>query len=482
MAARRLRLLHAATPDLLERFAAIRAELGVPAAFPADVLAAAQAAAAAAPLPDADLTDLPFVTVDPPGSTDLDQAMCLSRDGSGYRVDYAIADVPGFVPPDGPVAAEALRRGQTLYAPDGRTPLHPPVLSEHAASLLPGVDRPAFVWRFELDAEGRRAALDLVLATIRSRRQLTYPQVQAAADTGGGPADVVELAGLLREIGERRIALERQRGGANLPRPEQEVVPAAGGGWTLRLSPPLPSEDWNAQLSLLTGMAAAELMLKAGIGVLRTMPPPQPGATERLRAQAAGLGVGWPVTEPYGDFLRRLDATRPAQLALLYSAGALFRGAGYAPFEGSPPEPATHAAVAAPYAHVTAPLRRLVDRFGLAACHAIQAGREVPDWVRAGLPLLPAAMTASDRLAGELDRRCLDTVEAAVLSGRTGEVFAAVVVEVAKEGDGGRVQLLDPPVVAHCSGRLELGAPVRVRLAAADPVGGTVTFEVAAAR
>lgn len=97
-----------------------------------------------------DLRDLPFVTIDPPGSKDLDQAVHLSRSGAGgYVVDYAIADVGRIVQAGGAVDTEAQLRGVTFYAPDGRTPLHPPVLSEDSASLLPGVDRAAAAWRIE---------------------------------------------------------------------------------------------------------------------------------------------------------------------------------------------------------------------------------------------------------------------------------------------------------------------------------------------
>ena len=65
--------------------------------------------------------------MDPPGSTDLDQAFAIERDGGGWRVFYAIADVPAFVPPGGAIDAEAHVRGQTIYAADGRIPLHPAV-------------------------------------------------------------------------------------------------------------------------------------------------------------------------------------------------------------------------------------------------------------------------------------------------------------------------------------------------------------------
>src|ERR687886_982363 len=172
----------ASVAALEQRFAAIRERLHVPDAFPPDVLAAAEQAARPPRLPAVDRTDVEFVTVDPPGSTDLDQALHVARDSDGFTVHYAIADVPAFVEPGGAVDAEARRRGQTLYAPDRRTPLHPPVLSEGAASLLEGQVRPAFVWRFDLDADGEVRRAELVRARVRSRRRLDYGQVQAAVD------------------------------------------------------------------------------------------------------------------------------------------------------------------------------------------------------------------------------------------------------------------------------------------------------------
>ena len=78
-------------------FAAIRAEFDVPEEFPADVLAEAASSAAAPRLPAGDRTDLPMVTIDPPGSMDLDQAVAFERTASGFRVFYAIADVAAFV-------------------------------------------------------------------------------------------------------------------------------------------------------------------------------------------------------------------------------------------------------------------------------------------------------------------------------------------------------------------------------------------------
>jgi exoribonuclease R len=462
---------------LAAAFAAVRAELKIPETLPPEVEEAARAAAAQPALPAADLTDVPFFTLDPPGSMDLDQAMHLDRDGDGYRVRYAIADLPAFVSPGGVIDAEARRRGQTLYAPDKRAPLHPLSLSEGAASLLPGQVRPAYVWDIRLDGDGEDVSVDLNLAMVRSVERLDYAQVQQGVEVGADGAPPDPRFALLKEIGEKRIRLEQERGGASLPIPQQEVV-LEDGRYRLQFRPALAVEDWNAQISLLTGMAAADIMLGGQIGILRTMPGPDHGTLARFHRQAAALGARWPAETAYGVFLRSLDRTEPRQLAIVHEAAALFRGAGYTPFIGDMPEHSEHAAVAAPYAHVTAPLRRLVDRFGLVVCEAICRGAEVPAWARDALPHLPQVMADSDRLAGALERACTDAVEAIVLQRRIGDVFPGVVVDLHQHG-GGLVQIADPAVLARVSGNVTLGSSIDVRLVEATPQTRTVRFEPA---
>lgn len=460
----------------------LREELHLEADFPPEVLDEARRAITNHTLPTADLTGLGFITIDPPGSTDLDQAVHLERDGSGYRVWYAIADVPAFVAPGGAIDREARRRGQTVYAPDGRISLHPELISEDAASLLPGKVRPAYVWQFRLDAEGVVQDMDLERATIRSRAQLTYEQVQRDIDSGGAPENLV----LLREVGLLRIELERLRGGASLNLPEQEIA-NDGDRYFILTSPPLPAEDWNAQISLMTGMAAAQLMIDGKIGVLRTMPPPDEESVGRFRHQARVLGKPWPEGMAYGEFLRSLDTTEPRQLSLMHAAASLFRGAGYTAFDGDLPAAMTQAAIAAPYAHTTAPLRRLVDRFVLVICAALCAGTEVPGWARDALPELNSLMNSSNQLSSRLERGALDAVEAALLNNLVGQEFDAVVIAASKPPNGnspddyqpvGTIQLANPAVEARCEGELVAGEEVRVRLVLADIPTRTTRFEL----
>jgi exoribonuclease R len=450
-------------------FSALRRELDLPVEFPADALAEAEDAARR-PLPERDRTDVPFVTIDPATSRDLDQAMHLSRRDGGYRVEYAIADVASYVRPGGPLEAESWRRGQTIYLPDGRVPLHPPVLSEDAVSLFADVDRAAVVWTLDLDADGELVGTHLERARVRSRAKLDYAGVQAAVDAGTAPEPVA----LLPELGALLARRAADRGAIDLPLPEQELEPD-GDGWRLVLRAPLPIEEHNAQISLLTGMAAARLMLDGGIGLLRTMPAPRAQAVAKLRAAAASLGVAWPDGASVGAVVAGVDPGSPRGAAFLDQAAELLRGAGYTAFDGTAPEETGHGGVGAPYAHVTAPLRRLADRYATEACLALHDGREVPDWVRDALPRLPKAMAATDRVASAADRGAVSLAEAVLLEHRVGEVFDAGVLDVDERG-GGTVAIDDPAVVARCRGDLPLGERISVRLTVADPASRSVEF------
>lgn len=458
----------AAQTELAAALSALREGLDAPTDFSPEVLA--EAAKSTSAEPELDLRDIPFATLDPAGSMDLDQAFHLKRNGGGYTVRYAIADVPSFVEPGGAMDAEARRRGQTLYAADGTIPLHPKALSEDRASLLPDVDRPALVWTFDLDSNGIVSTFRLERALVRSRAKLDYLTTQAALDRGeDGPAS------LLPAIGALRIEQERLRGGASLNLPDEEVVRTLAGAYAIERRQPLPIEDWNAQLSLMTGMAAASLMIDAKIGVLRTMPQPDEKSFDAFRHQTEALGRPW-TTGRYGDYLRGLDRADPLTLPVLEAAASLFRGAGYVVFDGTAPADAMQAAIGAPYAHATAPLRRLVDRWSLTICLAVSRGEEVPSWVRDSLTELPSLMQDSARRASKLDSATINCVEAALLTPFVGTTIDATVIAV--HGDRATVQITDPAVTASAPAPTGAtpGAVVRLKVLSADIAEGRVEF------
>ena len=256
----------------------------------------------------------------------------------------------------------------------------------------------------------------------------------------------------------------------------------------------MPIEQYNAEISLLTGMAAASIMLDGGVGILRTLPAPNNGQIAALRRATAALGIPWPPGTPPGDIVAQLDGDDPKQAAFLEHAARLLRGAGYFPFNHAAP-PRTdvafdhtvpsltdHAGVGAPYAHVTAPLRRLVDRFGTEICLALTAGKPEPDWVTSRLEELPKVMAAADQKANRLEKACIGAVGAFLLAGREGELFEATVLLVDREQETATVVLTEPPVRAKCDADgLAEGDTVQVELVSADPTSHTYRVRLAPA-
>lgn len=415
-----------------------------------------------------DARHLELVTIDPPGSRDLDQALHIEHRARGWRVHYAIADVPAFVDAGGALAAEVLERGLTFYLPDARSPLHPPVIGEDAGSLLPGQDRPALLWTIDLDAEGNVTAARLERAVVRSRAQLTYEEVQVEVDAGRADGTLAGLA----DVGQLRQSLEAERDGVSLDLPAQRVQRGDHGRYRLEHEPVVAAMGWNAQISLLTGMVAAAAMLDAGVGLLRTLPPPDDDVVRKVRRTAKALGVDWPDGASYQSVVRGLDGDDPDQAAVLMVAARGLRGAGYLPLipgEPVPEDPAAvrHAAVAAPYAHVTAPLRRLCDRAALAVCLAVLDGRPAPDDVVATLPELPRAMAAARGKEGGSSRAAIDLVEALLLAPRVGEVVHATV--VAADRGRSHVVLGELAIETTVDGvELPLAEQVPLRVASVD--------------
>lgn len=447
---------------LADGLAAIRTQFRVPSGFPGDVTAAAGEVARRAPSEHSDWTGQPFVTLDPARATDLDQAFAIEPAGADWLLHYAIADVAWFVGDDDPLDREAWQRGQTLYLPDGKAGLYPPVLSEGAASLLPDGPRPAVVFTSRIDAEGKAVLQGVERALIRSRAKLAYETVRP----DDLPAGFTQLA--------RRLARgENARGAARIDPPEQEVARDDDGHFALRLRPLEVAERQNAALSLATNLAVADALHAAGTGLFRIMAGPGPGDEARLRHTAEAFGLTWPAAATLAQFERMLDPAESRSAAFLLAVRRAGNGASYVPWQ--PGVIPWHAAMAATYCHMTAPLRRLADRHVIRAALAVANGKPVPDPVEAAFGRLGPVMDRAEARSGQVERAVIDLAEAALLAGREGERFEAVVTDLGE--NGARIQLCCLPVVARAKAHgVKPGDRVTVRLDAADPARRTVRF------
>ncbi|MBA3606834.1 MAG: RNB domain-containing ribonuclease [Acidimicrobiia bacterium] len=438
--------------------ARIREEFDVPGEFPAEVVAAAEQAAARRPGADhVDRTAVEFVTLDPASARDLDQAFAIERAGDDVVLHYAIADVGFFVRSGDTLDREAWARGVTVYLPGDKAALYPPVLSEGAASLLPDAPKPAVVFTVLVDEEGDVRLDGVERAVVRSRAKLAY---DTARDD--------ELPPEFAELARRIQRAEQRRDAPRVDFPEQEIEHSDDGAWRLMFRPRLPSEERNAGMSLATNLAVADTLHAAETGLYRVMAEPDERAIRRLRHTARAFGFTWPQEHNLLQFQRTLPAGDARSAAFLIAVRRAGGGASYERYiEGQKP---WHAAMAATYAHATAPLRRLADRYVVEAALAVANGRPVPNDVQVAFVELPATMERAESVANRVDSAVLDLAEAVLLAGREGDVFDAVVVDEDVTHDGAAlVQLSDPAVLARVSAHdVDPGDDVRVKVVAAD--------------
>jgi exoribonuclease R len=446
-----------------EGLAAIRTQFQLPGDFSAEVEAAAEAATRK-PLTDhIDRAEVPFVTLDPSSSTDLDQAFAIDQSGSDIILRYAIADVGWFVGDGDLVDAEAWRRGETIYMPDERISLYPSVLSEGAASLLPDAPKPAIIFTVRVAHDGGCTLDGAERAIVRSRAKLGYATVRAE-----------DLPPGFAELSRRIEAAEQARGASRVDPPQQQVV-EQDGRFSLEFRPMSGAEQANAGLSLAANLAIANLMCRHDTGLFRVMPEPDDWAIRRLRRSAKALGVEWPKGTSLQDRQRQLDPNDPKQAAFMLAIRRSGTHASYAPFhEGERP---WHSAMRATYAHATAPLRRLADRFVCEAALALANGREVPSEVASAFQRLPDVMNKADARAAQVDSAVLELAEAVVLSGCVGETFDGTVTDI--DDRGARVQICDPAVLTRVPvNGLAIGEDIKVRLEEVDPLRRLTRFSL----
>ena len=453
------------TDALRDGLVALRGQFQVPTAFPADVLEAAATAARRQPTAHIDRTGQDFVTLDPASSTDLDQAFGIERSGTDLLLHYAIADVGFFVDDGDAIDLEAWQRGTTLYLPDGKAGLYPPVLSEGAASLLFDGPRPAVVFTVRVDSGGSVRLDGVERAVIRSRAKLAYETVRDA----DLPADFEAFAA-------RIAAAEDRRGAARVDPPEQEVSATGDGHFQLQFRARLASEDRNAAISLAANMAIADALFAHHTGLFRVMAGPDARAEQRLRHSAVAFGLDWPAAQTLAQFERTLSPSKSGGAAMMLAIRRAGKGASYVPYHDG--EVPWHAAVAATYAHATAPLRRLADRYVCRVALAVTSGQPVPAAVADAFARLPDVMARADALGSQISRAVIDLAEAVMLQPAIGQKFAAVVTDTDERG--ARIQLRDLPVVSRVKADgAHPGDALTVKLVAASPQLRTLTFAVA---
>ncbi len=334
-----------------------------------------------------DLEHLPFVTIDYEHSLDLDQALHLQRQGTGWTLHYALADASWYLRPGSGLLAEALSRGASYYLAHLCAPMLPRRLCEGIISLNPGVPRRALVLELPIDAQGLPGPLSVRRARIRSRAKLAYSGVQAWCDQPAGSPlsgqDFTPVLVNLRALGAPLLARARERGMVPFERPEVAWEPPGptAPGFRLVAEHRNDVERWNEQISLLCNTEAARLMMAHPRPELqpiyRVHPHPTLARLEALEATVSALvqlhGLdddtwtwrrhdqpGQPA-ESLATYLGRLPSTGPAARVRQAIQRQILHSYERSDFT---PEPGPHHALGVPcYGRFTAPMREIVGVF-----------------------------------------------------------------------------------------------------------------------
>jgi VacB/RNase II family 3'-5' exoribonuclease len=454
---------------LADGFEDIISEFELPRGFPDDVLAEVDESIARGGQAWAndryDATDIPFATLDPATSTDLDQAFAISQQGKQLVLHYALADVGAFVSEDSRVEKEAWQRGVTIYGLTEKIPLYPKSISQRAASLLPDGPRPAYLVEVSVDAMGDLQLLAMRKAIVASRRKLAY--------------DNVDLKTLphIEAFASRIWKNEDARGTIRVEFPQQEVVSDdnAPGGVRLELRARNFAETVNSTLSLATNIAIGELFRRSKIGLFRVMDEPSSPSIGQLRRTAHAVGIQWPRSQSLRELQRKLDPTNASHQRFLLEARRSGGRASYATFaqDNSP----WHSAIGATYAHATAPMRRLADRYVLDLAYHLANTLEVPSALIDRIDRLPDIMQRYERRANSVDRAVIDLLEAVSLQHRVGEVLKAEIVDA----EHGIVQTIDSAIrsrVLQLPRNAKDGQFIDVRIESAIPAKRLVVLKV----
>jgi ribonuclease R len=375
-----------------------------------------------------DLRELGFVTIDGETAKDFDDAVHAVRDGRGYRLWVAIADVSHYVRHGESLDADALERGTSVYFPRRVIPMLPEKISNGLCSLNPEVDRLAMVCEMMITPKGVVARYAFYPAVIRSRARLTYNQVWEGLSSGKAPAHLQTLYEVYGRLAEER----RRRGAIDFETLETRMVFDAQG----KIDKIIPEARNDAhrlieECMLAANVSAGNLLSERSQPVLyRVHDVPAPEKVSALREFLAELGLQLPggeVPRPK-DYAQLLDKIRSRpDFTLLQTI--LLRSLKQAVYS---PDNAGHFGLAfEAYVHFTSPIRRYPDLLVHRAIKACLKGRryEGVDWDALGLHC-----SDTERRADEASRDVENWLKCFYMKEHVGGVFTGAVTGVTSFG------------------------------------------------
>lgn len=384
-----------------------------------------------------DLRALPFVTIDGETAKDFDDAVYAEKQGKGYKLFVAIADVSHYVQPGDAFDREARARGNSVYFPRRVIPMLPEALSNEMCSLKPEVDRLALVCEMQISREGEIKRYDFFEAVFHSQARLTYTKVAKCLYEGardhGVPTPLIPHLKDLDAVFQVLLAARAKRGAIDFESAETEMRFTEDG----KISEIVPSSRNDAhrlieECMLAANVSTADFLLRADHPALYRIhegPNEEKLAQVRAMLKDFGLSLGGgkdPAPRDYAELIKKIKGRPDAPLLNTVLLRSL-RQAVYSP------DNVGHFGLAyEAYTHFTSPIRRYPDLLVHRAIKAVIAKKEYKPsepW-----DVMGEHCSMTERRADDATRDVVAWLKCYYMKDRLGETFAGTISSVTSFG------------------------------------------------